>query len=255
MLLHGLTATHRYVVMGSRALERAGHRRHRLRRARPRRLAPAPAPDAYGYERPRRATSSRVLDDRGIERAVLAGASMGAHTALRLALEQPERVAGLVVITPAYDPADARRRASLARWDALSDGLRSGRSRGLRRGLRRAGGRPSWRETVAQGHPPAAGRARAPGGGRRRAARGPALARRSSALERAGRDRVPDGRRRRPRRGRPRPPAGGRRGATRRRSPARGSSSRSRASSPIAWQGGQLSRVIARARASEAASA
>jgi pimeloyl-ACP methyl ester carboxylesterase len=26
VLLHGLTATHRYVVMGSRALERSGHR-------------------------------------------------------------------------------------------------------------------------------------------------------------------------------------------------------------------------------------
>ena len=26
VLLHGLTATHRYVVMGSKALERSGHR-------------------------------------------------------------------------------------------------------------------------------------------------------------------------------------------------------------------------------------
>ena len=41
---------------------------------------------------------------RGIERAVLAGASMGAHTLLWLALIAPERAAGLVVITPAYDP-------------------------------------------------------------------------------------------------------------------------------------------------------
>ena len=30
-----------------------------------------------------------VLDDRGIDRAVLAGASMGAHTAVRFALEHP----------------------------------------------------------------------------------------------------------------------------------------------------------------------
>ena len=35
-----------------------------------------------------------MLDDRGIERAVLAGASMGAHTCLRFALDHPERVAG-----------------------------------------------------------------------------------------------------------------------------------------------------------------
>ena len=34
------------------------------------------------------------MDERGIERAVLAGASMGAHTLLRFALEYPERAAG-----------------------------------------------------------------------------------------------------------------------------------------------------------------
>ena len=34
------------------------------------------------------------MDERGIDRAVLAGASMGAHTILRLALEAPERVPG-----------------------------------------------------------------------------------------------------------------------------------------------------------------
>ena len=31
---------------------------------------------------------------------------MGAHTVLRFALDAPERVAGLVVITPAYDPGE-----------------------------------------------------------------------------------------------------------------------------------------------------
>src|SRR6185295_16181967 len=61
-----------------------------------------------------------------IDRAVLAGASMGAHTILRLALEAPERVAGLVVITPAYHEDEFGDPESLARWDALSDGLRNG---------------------------------------------------------------------------------------------------------------------------------
>jgi pimeloyl-ACP methyl ester carboxylesterase len=66
-----------------------------------------------------------VMDDRGIDRAVLVGASMGAHTAVRMALDHPERVAGLVIATPAFDPEEDRD-AGLQRWDALSEGLRTG---------------------------------------------------------------------------------------------------------------------------------
>lgn len=125
VLLHGLTATNRYVVMGSRALERSGHRVIAPDARGHGRSDPAPAPDAYGYE----ALAADVLalmDERGLSRAVLAGASMGGHTALRLALEHPGRVAGLVVITPAFDERDHASEASLARWDALSAGLRAG---------------------------------------------------------------------------------------------------------------------------------
>ena len=68
--------------------------RRRLRRARPRR-----------QRRPRRARTPTattrwpgdllaVLDDRGIDRALLAGASMGAHTLVRFALDHGDRVAG-----------------------------------------------------------------------------------------------------------------------------------------------------------------
>jgi pimeloyl-ACP methyl ester carboxylesterase len=125
VLLHGLTATRRYVVMGSKALERGGHRVLAYDARGHGASEPAPTPDAYGYEHLVEDLIA-VLDDRGIERAVLAGASMGAHTILRLALEQPERVAGLCVITPAYDPVDHEDEDRLARWDALSDGLRAG---------------------------------------------------------------------------------------------------------------------------------
>jgi pimeloyl-ACP methyl ester carboxylesterase len=123
VLLHGLTATHRYVVMGSTALQRAGHdvlaydaRGHGA-------SDPAPSPEAYEYA-DLAADLVAVLDEAGMERAVLAGASMGAHTAVRVALEQPGRVAGLVIVTPAYDPESWP--GDLARWDALSDGLRTG---------------------------------------------------------------------------------------------------------------------------------
>lgn len=122
VLLHGLTATRRYVVMGSKALERGGHRVVAYDARGHGQSSAAPAPSAYGYDE-LAADLVAVLDACGIERAVLAGASMGAHTLLRVALEAPERIAGIVVATPAFDPEVALR---LARWDALAAALRSG---------------------------------------------------------------------------------------------------------------------------------
>ncbi len=103
VLLHGLTATHRYVVMGSRLLERSGHRVVAYDARGHGRSSPAPDPAAYGYERLARDLEA-VLDALGLARAALAGASMGAHTALRFALAHPERVAALGLVTPAFDP-------------------------------------------------------------------------------------------------------------------------------------------------------
>jgi len=147
VLLHGLTATNRYVVMGSKALERSGHRVVAYDARGHGRSDPAPSADAYRYE-DLRDDLVGVLDSHGVERAVLAGASMGAHTILRLALEQPERVAGLVVITPAYDEDEFAAPASLARWDALSDGLRTGGVEGFVEAYGDPGVPENWRETV-----------------------------------------------------------------------------------------------------------
>jgi pimeloyl-ACP methyl ester carboxylesterase len=122
VLLHGLTATRRYVVMGSKALERGGHRVVAYDARGHGRSDPAPSAEAYAYADLARDLEA-VLDDRGIDRAVLAGASMGAHTLIRFALEHPERAAALVIATPAFDP-DAE--PGLDRWDRLSAGLRSG---------------------------------------------------------------------------------------------------------------------------------
>jgi pimeloyl-ACP methyl ester carboxylesterase len=125
VLLHGLTATRRYVVMGSRALERSGHRVVAYDARGHGASTPPDDGEAYGYD-VLTADLVAVLDGLGIERAVLAGASMGAHTILRAALDVPERVAGLVAITPAYDPVAHDDDGRLARWDRLSDGLREG---------------------------------------------------------------------------------------------------------------------------------
>jgi pimeloyl-ACP methyl ester carboxylesterase len=124
VLLHGLTATRRYVVMGSRALERSGHRVVTYDARGHGASTGAEDPDAYDYDDLVEDLRA-VMDDRGIDRAVLVGASMGAHTAVRMALDHPERVAGLVIATPAFDPEEDRDEG-LKRWDALSDGLRSG---------------------------------------------------------------------------------------------------------------------------------
>ena len=147
VLLHGLTASRRYVVMGSSALRRGGHRVVSYDARGHGASSPAPAPGAYSYA-DLGGDLTVVLDTLGIDRAVVAGVSMGALTALRLALGLPERVAAVVAITPAFDPlayADPRR---LARWDALSDALRSGGIEGFAAasGLERVP--PAWRDTV-----------------------------------------------------------------------------------------------------------
>ena len=120
VLLHGLTATRRYVVMGSKSLHKAGHRVIAYDARGHGESEPAPAADAYGYEC-LAADLIDVLDGAGAERAVLAGASMGAHTAIRVALEEPDLVAGLVLVTPAFHPGHP---PGLERWDRLSEALR-----------------------------------------------------------------------------------------------------------------------------------
>ena len=144
VLLHGLTATKRYVVMGSKALERSGHRVIAYDARGHGASDPAPDPAAYTYA-DLVADLRALLDERGVERATLAGASMGAHTLLRFALEHPERVAGLVVITPAYTP---DRDPGLEHWDRLSDGLRTGGVEGFVAAYGEPAAPPQWRETV-----------------------------------------------------------------------------------------------------------
>jgi pimeloyl-ACP methyl ester carboxylesterase len=124
VLLHGLTATRSYVVMGSRTLERSAHRVLAYDARGHGRSAPA-AEGRYDY--PRLIEDLRaVLDAAGIERATLAGASMGAQTAAGFALAHPERVVSLCLITPAFDPARADSPVELEAWDRLAAGLRSG---------------------------------------------------------------------------------------------------------------------------------
>ena len=143
VLLHGLTATRRYVVMGSRLLERAGHRVIAYDARGHGRSSAAPDPSAYGYERLARDLET-VMDALGLRRVALAGASMGAHTLVRFALDHPQRVAALGIVTPAYDPAAPPE----GDRDALARGLREGGVEGFLAAYDFSSVPPRWRETV-----------------------------------------------------------------------------------------------------------
>jgi pimeloyl-ACP methyl ester carboxylesterase len=149
VLLHGLTATRRYVVMGSRALERTGHRVISYDARGHGHSSPAPSPRAYSYEL-LAADLLAVLDELEIERAVLAGASMGGQTAVRFALKHPERVTALGLITPAFAPDSPIGPDAYAGWDSLALGLREGGVEGFLQAYDLASPPSPWRETVAR---------------------------------------------------------------------------------------------------------
>jgi len=143
LLLHGLTATRRYVVHGSRVLERAGRRVIAYDARGHGASSPAPA-GTYTYaELVRDAVA--VLDAQGIERAVLVGQSMGSATAVATALAHPERVSALVAVTPAHR---GRPSADLARWDALAAGLDAGGPEGFLDALGPLTISERWRDSV-----------------------------------------------------------------------------------------------------------
>ena len=146
VLLHGITASRRYVVHGSKVLPRKGLRAvaHDTRGHGD--SSPAPS-GRYTYEE-MAADLGAVLDaEAGEGRAVLAGHSMGAHTVAAYALRNPERLAGVVLIGPAY-PGLPTSDEVLAQWDELADGLERGGVDGFLAAYERQGLDPEWRDTL-----------------------------------------------------------------------------------------------------------
>jgi pimeloyl-ACP methyl ester carboxylesterase len=147
VLCHGITATRRYVLHGSRALERAGHTVVSYDARAHGESDPAPAGQGYGYPELVGDLESVVAATVGEAPFVLAGHSMGAHTAVAYALRRPERLAGLVAIGPVYGgevPSEA-----LAFWDGLATALEGGGVDGFVDYIDREQGiDPAWRETV-----------------------------------------------------------------------------------------------------------
>jgi pimeloyl-ACP methyl ester carboxylesterase len=147
VLCHGITATRRYVVHGSRALERAGHTVVSYDARAHGESDPAPVGEGYGYPQLVGDLEAVLAATVGEERFVLAGHSMGAHTAVAYALAHPERLSGLVVVGPVYIgeiPAEA-----LAYWDGLAAALEGGGVDGFVDYIDREQGVDSaWRDAV-----------------------------------------------------------------------------------------------------------
>jgi pimeloyl-ACP methyl ester carboxylesterase len=121
VLCHGITATRRYVLHGSRALPRAGYRVLTYDARAHGESDPAPGGESYGYPQLIDDLERVVAEQVGGERFFLGGHSMGAHTAVGYALGHPERLAGLAVIGPTY--LGEIRPESLDYWDGLAAAL------------------------------------------------------------------------------------------------------------------------------------
>jgi pimeloyl-ACP methyl ester carboxylesterase len=144
-LLHGLTATRRYVVHGSRALPRRGYRTIAYD-ARGHGESDPGRPGGYGYAE-LSGDLAAVLAEQSVDRrCVLAGHSMGAHTLAAHALADPDRVAGMVVIGPSFVAAPLTDE-QLEYWDALADGLERNGVEGFIAAYDR-GLDPAWRQTL-----------------------------------------------------------------------------------------------------------
>ena len=142
VLLHGLSATRRNVVQGSRALLRRGYRLI----AYDARGHGASSPGTrYGYPELIEDLEA-VLDDLGIDRVALVGSSMGAATGMAFALRHPERVAALVQITPAYNGAARTGNVDDGAWDAMATGLEEGGVDAFVDVAQPAGAGEGWRE-------------------------------------------------------------------------------------------------------------
>ena len=146
VLCHGLTATRRYVVHGSRLLPRRGFEAISYDARGHGESDPAPAGSGYSYAELADDLAEVVEQRGGGGRYVLAGHSMGAHTLTAAALAAPDRVGALVIIGPTFlgTPLTDEQ---MAYWEALADGLQQGGVDGFIEAYDRDLD-PEWRETL-----------------------------------------------------------------------------------------------------------
>jgi pimeloyl-ACP methyl ester carboxylesterase len=146
VLAHGLTASRRYVVHGSRVLPRRGFRAVSYDARGHGESDPAPTARGYAYGELARDLAAVIEQVGGGRRCVLVGHSMGAHTLTAHALDAVDRVAALVPIGPTFLAA-AVSEETLSYWDRLADGLERGGVEGFVAAYDHDLD-PRWRETL-----------------------------------------------------------------------------------------------------------
>lgn len=124
VLCHGLSATREYVVHGSRHLPRSGYRVSRFDARGHGSSEPAPRGDDYGY--PSQVDDLDAVIDAVTDGTdlVVGGHSMGCHTAAAWALRNPDRTAALILIGPVFGLDSTI--DSGGRWDTRADALEHG---------------------------------------------------------------------------------------------------------------------------------
>jgi pimeloyl-ACP methyl ester carboxylesterase len=142
VLLHGLSATRRNVVQGSRHLIKRGYRLISYDARGHGASSPAERYEYADLVEDLEAVLARL----GLERAALAGSSMGAATAMAFALEHPERVPALVQITPAYTGYARTGDVDVETWERLASALEEGGVEGFVQVAQPDGIPERWRE-------------------------------------------------------------------------------------------------------------
>ena len=146
---HGITAVRSYVTHGSKLLQRRGFTAVPYDARGHGESDPAPPGEEYGYAELARDMGAVVESQSAGGRVVLAGHSMGAHTAAAYALAEPDRIAGLVAIGPAsrgLPPSPE----TIAYWDRLAAGLERGGVEGFIEVYDDGSHDPRWRDVVLQ---------------------------------------------------------------------------------------------------------
>jgi 3-oxoadipate enol-lactonase len=144
---HGLTAARGYVTHGSRLLQRRGFTAAMYDARGHGESDAAPAGEGYSYAELAEDLGAVVEVVAGDDSVVVAGHSMGAHTGAAFALSAPERVAAFVAIGPS-SRGEAPSAESVAYWDRLADALDRAGVDGFVEAYDDGSHNPEWRDVI-----------------------------------------------------------------------------------------------------------